>query len=561
LLRAALVSLALTLANAAAAEEMAAPRIEGAPLDWARASADAGDLAALNAASGKRFSQIEASAVPVLLPFDVAAFRKAGEPTDADKFVLGGFTATKFFQSGPAGYDAVFTLRAPETSEFSDIAYSEPVYILVSGLRFTYTLDGALPEAAPVKDLEAAYPGIRRVWHEFVQRTVLERYGATYVVAIHCRDIAPTGRILSCAQAARIADKFVRSLRLTGGMPPAEPVASVSLQRPQARSPDFTYHPPGSLIPQTGRRPELGGRTDRTVYANLRFPLAGAPAFANSQSFNNWGDCDFTGRSPHPMHSKDAPYTCKVNGRPLVFNEAAGPNYRYPWRDNFCEHRRFPVGQCPGGEGHQGQDIRPSFCKTFNEGADRCLAYQHDAVAADDGMILRWRKKEALLLFVNTPSAHLRLRYLHMHPRKLDESGMTTGRRVERGDVLGQIGNYDQRDHGTTYHLHFDMQVPTAIGYVFVNPYVTLVASYEQLLGALGTELARVAEEPPVQQAAALVPEATSSIPAPPLQTVSLPLPAARPKPVAPPLPTARPRIRPAPLPLARPRHGRLARG
>jgi hypothetical protein len=296
----------------------------------------------------------------------------------------------------------------------------------------------------------------------------------------------------------------------------------------------------------------------------LRFPLADAPAFANSQSFNNWGDCDFTGRT-RGAHTKDAPYACKVNGRPLVFNEAAGPNYRYPWRDNFCEHRRFPVGQCPGGEGHQGQDIRPSFCKTFNEGSDRCLAYQQDAVAADDGMILRWRKNEALLLFVNTPSAHVRLRYLHMHPRKLDEAGMTTGRRIGRGEVIGQIGNYDQRDHGTTYHLHFDMQVPTVIGYVFVNPYMTLVASYEQLLGARGTEIAPVAEQAPVAQAAApaAAPEATNSIPAAPkLQTVSLPLPAVRAKMDAPPLPTARPRIKPARLPVARPKHGhKIARG
>jgi hypothetical protein len=561
LLRAALVSLALIVANAAAAQEMAAPGIAAAPLDWARARQDASDLVALNAATGQRFSRIESSAVPVLLPSDVDALRKAAEPADPDKLVLGGFTATKFFQAGPGGYDAVFTLRASETSDFADIAYSEPVYILLSGLGFTYALDGPLPEATPVKELEASYPGIHRVWHEFVQRTVFERYGATYVVAISCRDIAPTGHILSCPQAARIADKFVRSLRFTGGMPPAEPIAPLALQRPEAVSPDFTFHPPGSLIPQTGRRPELGGRADRTVYADLRFPLADAPAFANSQSFNNWGDCDFTGRLPYPVHAKDARYACKVNGRPLVFNEAAGPNYHYPWRDNFCEHRRFPVGQCPGGEGHQGQDIRPSVCKTFNEGADRCLAYQHDAVAAEDGMILRWRKKEALLLFVNTPGAHLRLRYLHMHPRKLDDAGMTTGRRVERGEVLGQIGNYDQRDYGTTYHLHFDMQVPTAIGYVFVNPYMTLVASYEHLLGARGTEIVPVAEEPRVEQANA--PEATNSIHIlPKLETVSLPLPAARPKLVAPPLPRARPRIGSPPLPIARPRHGhRVARG
>jgi hypothetical protein len=550
-LRAALVSLALLLANAAAAQEMIAPRIDVASVDWTRAAEDAGDLAALNAGSSQRFAGIEASGVPVLLPFDADGFRKAGKPADADKFVLGGFTASTFFHAGPAGYDAVFTLTAAESSDFPDVAYAKPIYILLSGLRFTYALNGApLPEAVPVKDLDADFPGIHRVWHEFIQRTVFQRYGATYVIAIYCRDIQPTSRILSCPQAARIADKFVRSLRLTGGMPSNDPLTPVSLQRPETVSQDFTYYPPGSIIPQTGRRPDLGGVADRTVYANLRFPLKDAPDFANSQSFNNWGDCDFTGRLPHPVHTKDAPYSCKVNGRALVFNEGAGPNYRYPWRDNFCEHRRFTVGQCPGGEGHQGQDIRPSFCKKFNEGADRCLAYQHDAVAADDGMILHPRKNEALFLFVNTASAHVRLRYLHMHPGKLEASGMTTGRRVQRGEVIGQIGNYDERDHGTTYHLHFDMQVPTAIGYVFVNPYMTLVSSYEQLLGERGSEIAPVAEQPPAVEAKAQVQDVTNSI-----------LPPPRPQ-MSPPLPLARPRIAPPRLPVARPRPGhRLARG
>ncbi len=552
MLRAGLLSLALILANPALAQEMTAPRIVLATVDWTRVAEDAGDLAALDAASGLRFTGIEASAVPVLLPFDADAFRKAAQPADADKFVLGGFTATKFFHAGIAGYDVVFTLTAAESSDFPDIAYAQPIYILLSGLRFTYALDGApMPQGDPVKDLDAAFPGIRRAWHEFVQRTVFERYGATYVIAIYCRDVQPNVRILSCPQAARIADKFVRSLKLAGGMLSNEPVTPVALQRPERVSPDFTFNPPGSLIPQTGRRPPLDGRPDRTVYANLRFPLAEAPAFANSQSFNNWGDCDFTGRVPHPVHTKDAPYACKVNGRPLVFNEGAGANYRYPWRDNFCEHRRFPVGQCPGGEGHQGQDIRPSFCKKLNEGADRCQAYQHDVVAADDGMILRWRKNQALLLFVNTPGAHLRLRYLHMHPGKLDAAGMVTGRRVQRGEVIGQIGNYDQRDHGTTYHLHFDMQVPTAIGYVFVNPYMTLVASYEQLLGARGTEIAPPPEQPPAAaEANALAGDITNSI-----------LPPPRPQLVPPALPVARPHIAPPRLPVARPRHGhRIAR-
>jgi hypothetical protein len=214
LLRAALVSLALILANAAAAQEMVAPRIDAAAMDWTRAAEDGGDLAALNAASGKRFPHIEASAVPVLLPFDVDAFRTAGEPVDADKFLLGGFTATKFFQPGPAGYDAVFTLRASETPEFSNIAYSEPIYILLSGLRFAYSLDGRLPEAAPVKDLDPSFPGVHRVWHEFVQRTVFEGGVARRTQNDDGRDHSPH----ACADADVIDHHLDRGL--VPGRPP-----------------------------------------------------------------------------------------------------------------------------------------------------------------------------------------------------------------------------------------------------------------------------------------------------------------------------------------------------
>ena len=39
------------------------------------------------------------------------------------------------------------------------------------------------------------------------------------------------------------------------------------------------------------------------------------------------------------------------------------------------------------------------------------------------------------------------------------------------------------------------MQVPTKYGWVFVNPYMTLVAAYERLIGGRGTQ---IKEEPPI---------------------------------------------------------------
>jgi hypothetical protein len=63
---------------------------------------------------------------------------------------------------------------------------------------------------------------------------------------------------------------------------------------------------------------------------------------------------------------------------------------------------------------------------------------------------------------------------------------MVSGREVVEGEVLGSVGNYGREAGGTSYHLHFDAQVPTRDGWVFVNPYMTLVAAYERLIGARG---------------------------------------------------------------------------
>jgi hypothetical protein len=92
----------------------------------------------------------------------------------------------------------------------------------------------------------------------------------------------------------------------------------------------------------------------------------------------------------------------------------------------------------------------------------------------------------SLYLVVDKPGEHIRFRYLHMNPQMLDAAGMVSGREVAEGEVLGAVGNYGREAGGTTYHLHFDAQVPTRDGWVFVNPYMTLVAAYERLIGAHG---------------------------------------------------------------------------
>jgi murein DD-endopeptidase MepM/ murein hydrolase activator NlpD len=78
---------------------------------------------------------------------------------------------------------------------------------------------------------------------------------------------------------------------------------------------------------------------------------------------------------------------------------------------------------------------------------------------------------------------------MHMNPNQLDDDGILSGKQVKAGETIGKVGNYNKRERGTTYHLHFDLQVPTRVGYVFVNPYMTLVAAYERLIGERGTEI------------------------------------------------------------------------
>ena len=159
--------------------------------------------------------------MPVLLPFDIDAARKEADATaDRDKFIRENFHATEFFQAGPAGYEAAFSLRTADVAELSDIGYADPVYVLMSGFAFTYDLDGpALPKGEPVKELEADFPGIRRTLHKSYVRYSFERYGMSYVAAIYCRDTRPRPKLLTCKQADRVAVRFLRALTLSGGSP------------------------------------------------------------------------------------------------------------------------------------------------------------------------------------------------------------------------------------------------------------------------------------------------------------------------------------------------------
>jgi murein DD-endopeptidase MepM/ murein hydrolase activator NlpD len=522
--------------------EMKLPRISISEVDWtsvrtALASFDTlashdnetDVLTRLNAVTAKAFADIATSPVPVLLPFDTTAYlRDAAQGNgaqansaqanagDVAKY-LSGFTSVPIFFPGPSGYDALISLR-PGTPGLN-LSFAKPVEVEMTGSAFVYELDGpAIPQGVPVPQLDTQFPGIRRSLVESRVRYTFVRFGVPYVVAILCFDGPPSARRLSCREADKVALRFLGALNIVGGAPQAgaPSLEPRTIDRPAAVSPDFTYFAPGDLIPGTGVHGQ-SGRADSTVYAKIRFPLAQPPAYAVSQSFMNWGNCDLTGRVGLDGRGDNGTYHCKVNDKPLVNDESK--NFAYPWRDNFCEHRTYEVGQCPAGVGHQGQDIRPATCLERDPAAGRCEPYQEDVVAVSDGVLMRSPGDLALYLLINKPGEHIRVRYLHMNPKMLDIAGMVSGRKVVEGEVLGAVGEYGSSESGTSYHLHFDAQLPTRAGWVFFNPYMTLVASYERLIGARGQVIndTKVASSPPADTAKSAAAPAVTTADAPKL--------------------------------------------
>src|SRR5262245_64409040 len=161
---------------------MKSPQILVAKVDWDAAAASIADkpagtpaeaFARLNTAASISFPGIAGSSVPVLLPYDVDGFIKdrAANPEpppekavdNADRFMRSGFRPTKFFVTGPAGYDSAFAITLADIRELSDIRYAEPAYVLFSGLAVVYELGSfALPNGEVVKSLQDADPVIRR---------------------------------------------------------------------------------------------------------------------------------------------------------------------------------------------------------------------------------------------------------------------------------------------------------------------------------------------------------------------------------------------------------------
>jgi hypothetical protein len=430
-------------------------------------------LLQLNAVTSPIFTGIGRSRVPVLLPFDTAAFleaRLSGTPASLSLArYQADFRPADLFDAGPAGYDAVFSLEPGAGDGMPQRIFAKPVEVQITGSSLIYDISDPLGgKGEPVKSLMADFPDLRRFIREGYVRYAFTRFGVPYVVSIQCLDSTSRARRLACREAYPVAERFLKALRVAGGLPsrPRMDTPSGVAERPLQRSPDFSYRPAGDIIANTGFRRQ-GGRADFTAYSQIRFPLEKAPAFAHSQSF---------------MKRRAREKTDEAAGH------NGGDNSGYPWQDNFCEARSFGVGQCAGGYGHQGQDIRAGECAVASEGSDKCDPRQQGVVAVRDSVVIRSPKQQAVTLQVNSRTEHIRFRYMHMNPMNLDADGVLNGRLVAEGEKFGVVSNYLDYPNGTSRHLHFDVQVFTRDGWLWVNPYVTLISAYERLIRGRGRE-------------------------------------------------------------------------
>lgn len=437
----------------------------------------------LNAATSPIFTGISRSAVPVLLPFDTASFldtrgNSAMAPLSLSHYQA-DFRPVDLFDAGPAGYDAVFSLEPGAGAGLPPRIFAKPIEVHITGSLLTYDVADPLGgKGEPVKSLAAEYPDLRRFIREGYVRYAFTRFGVPYVVSIQCLDSVPSAKRLACREAYPVAERFLQALHIAGGLPsrPRRNIASEIAERPTTPSAEFTYRPVGDIIAGSGFHRQTG-RIDFNAYSQIQFPLE-APAFIHSQSFGK-----------RPPNDKSE-------------NQSDTPTSTYPWRDNFCEARSFNVGQCTGGFGHQGEDIRPGACPSQDAAANACDPRQQPIFAVRDALVIRSPKQQGVTLQVNTATEHVRFRYMHMNPSAMDADGLLNGRQVAEGERIGVVSNYLDHPNGTSRHLHFDIQVFTRDGWIWVSPYVTLISAYERLIRGRGREIEpQIAASPAVAHA------------------------------------------------------------
>src|SRR5262249_60581728 len=107
--------------------------------------------------------------------------------------------------------------------------------VAIPGSSLVYELDPPPPaQGVGVAALDADFPGIRRAYVEDYVRYTFVRYGVPYVVSTDCFD----GRFsrfhhITCRDADRVIQLFLRRLHIVGGTPPAQSPAPPAIEAPR----------------------------------------------------------------------------------------------------------------------------------------------------------------------------------------------------------------------------------------------------------------------------------------------------------------------------------------
>ncbi len=155
-------------------------------------------LVQLNAVTSQLFTGIGRSPVPVLLPFDTAAFldaRSNGAPASLSLArYQADFRPADLFDAGQAGYDAMFALDPGAGDGMPPRVFARPVEVQITGSILAYDINDPLGgKGEPVKALQAQFPDLRRFIREGYVRYAFTRFGVPYVVSIQCLDSAARG--------------------------------------------------------------------------------------------------------------------------------------------------------------------------------------------------------------------------------------------------------------------------------------------------------------------------------------------------------------------------------
>jgi murein DD-endopeptidase MepM/ murein hydrolase activator NlpD len=311
----------------------------------------------------------------------------------------------------------------------------------------------------------------------------------------------------------------------TPGNTPTPPAPGNNTGTPPAgANPGFAYYEPGNLLERDKGR---GRGADRRVYApNILFPLKLAAAQYPHMNSQIWG---YGGGG--------------YGGKGAAGGSESDPRNYDPMkqRDNYCEIRSWDMPLCPGGAGHQGQDIRPpSYKDNFWE-----------AVAVVDGTITNVTSNTTVQLKGADGTDYY---YLHMHPRSIT---VKSGQKVKQGQVLGKVSKYMGGTPSTSLHLHFNIRQRITVGgkalTVYVPPFTSMISALRVAKGmdpgidANGDLILDTSIEITQGNAPSPIP---APAPVPPAPTPPAPKPEPTPQP-APVPPAPAPEPTPAPVPPA----------